>query len=186
MAISRLLVAKPGTTGISHSMLALVIFQGPVLRLAVSRVRLNLAHHSVGVFLFSLSTSAVFGSLSLSNEEGAMERIRRWAKIIGQTIVTILVLYVIVGALMIWLGYLPHGPVNFTEFGLALVALAVSAVVSVTNTLKAFLDRPVQIWHLIIAGFMIVLAVKHIIEQVIESAVDQIQKRTEFLDPDLS
>jgi len=173
MAISRLLVAKPGTTGISHSMLALVIFQGPVLRLAVSRVRLNLAHHSVGVFLFSLSTSAVFGSLSLSNEEGAMERIRRWAKIIGQTIVTILVLYVIVGALMIWLGYLPH-------------ALAVSAVVSVTNTLKAFLDRPVQIWHLIIAGFMIVLAVKHIIEQVIESAVDQIQKRTEFLDPDLS
>jgi flagellar biosynthesis protein FliQ len=118
----------------------------------------------------------------------------RWARraleIIVAIVGAVLGFYIIAGGLMIWLGYLPNGPVTPREFGPAVVALAVGVAVSVTNALKTFLDQPVQFWHLIIAGFMIVLAIKHIMEQAIENAVSQIQdtlfERTELLDaPDI-
>lgn len=91
-----------------------------------------------------------------------MERVVRWAEILGQVVGAIVILYVAAGVLWLLLNYPAgyRGPISPTEIALGLFALAYGAVATLDHMIGTTLQEPVKVWELILAGFLIVVSLK--------------------------
>jgi hypothetical protein len=81
---------------------------------------------------------------------------------LGRVVAAIVALYVAAGVLVLVLYYPAgyRGPISPTEIALALFSLAYGAVSTLGDMTGTALQEPVKVWELIVAGFLIVAAVK--------------------------